>query len=600
MSEKREATAGRIGQETGNRQSNIDPANSDAPQAGGRLNDQRPEPASQMTLAPEADQRIEASGPPGSSEHTSQGDPTARRAGDPADFPKPPAASDQDVFKWDESDPLAETYARFGKLLASKEDFYRRSAHGGGLLLAPAHSNAPPVALDDTTRFQAALLDYVRVTVSKDGKPKGGLIPTSHLRAMSRSELFLRELPAVDEVVDRVIYLPPDFRPTVPGYNNRGFGQRVLHVGPPVRVARSPEALDRFLDIMAFESPADRTHAYAAGLTVLLRNFWPGGKPIVVVTANKSHSGKETLISCFAGLTPMISVSYQPTNWAFERSFVGALRQDPRVGVINIDNARLEGARFIRSAFLERFLTDPQPFLFSTGSGRPVRLWNNVVVTMSTNEGSLSPDLMNRNLPIRLAPRGDVTRRASPIGNPKHEYLPRHREQIEAEFHGMIANWHDAGRPLATDVIHPYGPWAQTIGGILRANGIEHFLENLDTRHNVDDLVRRSLGLLGAASPDDWRTASEWSGSVVDLGLMKALIPEADRDGQIARARGTGVTLSAHIDETFEVTNDDNVYKFKLEKKRSRFPGDKEEPRTKYRFKVLASNDVPLDTGRED
>lgn len=344
---------------------------------------------------------------------------------------------------------------------------------------------------------------------------------------------------------------------------------------------------------------AARANAVGAGLTVLLRNFWPGGKPIVVVSATKSHSGKETLIACIAGLTPMNSISYQLTNWAFERSFTGAVRENPKVGVINVDNARLEGVRFIRSAFLERFLTDPQPFLFSTGTGPPVRLWNNLVVTMSTNEGSLSPDLMNRDLPISLAPRGDVMRRRSPIGNPKHEYLPRHREQIEAEFHGMIANRHDAGCPLATDIFHPFGPWAQTIGGILKVNGIDHFLENLDVRRNVDDLVRRSLGLLGAAKPDVWWTASEWAKEVKNLGLVKALIPEADRDGNEARARGTGVMLSAHLGETFEVATENHVYKLNLQKKRKRF-SDKTEPQTKYCFVVLSRRDVPTDAGHDD
>jgi len=373
-----------------------------------REDDQSSDRAIQTLPPQETDPGVETPGQIDSSGRPTPRDPTTERTGDPKDFPIPPAANDLEVFEWKDSEPQAEAYPKFGRLLASKKDFYRRSSHGGGLLLAPVHSNAPPVSLDDPARFQAAVLDYVRVNFVKDGKSKGGFIPTSHLRAMSRSELFLRELPAVDEIVDRAIYLPPDFRPTEPGYNNRGLGHRILHIGPPRRIARAPVALKRFFDVMEFESPADLANAYAACITVALRNFWPGGKPIVVVSADKSHAGKETLISCIAGLTSMIAVSYQKTNWAFERSVVVAL-QDPKVGVINIDNARLEGGGQIRSAFLERFLTDAQPFLFSTGTGPALRLWNNVVVTMSTNEGSLSPDLMNRTLPIKL-----VLNQASP------------------------------------------------------------------------------------------------------------------------------------------------------------------------------------------
>ena len=141
----------------------------------------------------------------------------------------------------------------------------------------------------------------------------------------------------------------------------------------------------------------------------------------------------------------MISVGYQETDWALERQFVGALRQNPRIGLVNIDNARPGRDRHIRSAFLERYLTDPEPFLFSTGTGRPVRRWNDVVVAMSTNFGMISEDLMNRALPIRLAQVGDVSHRSSPIGNPKLEYLPAHREPIAAELRGMVERWRREG-----------------------------------------------------------------------------------------------------------------------------------------------------------
>jgi hypothetical protein len=92
------------------------------------------------------------------------------------------------------------------------------------------------------------------------------------------------------------------------------------------------------------------------------------------------------------------------------------------------------------------------------------------VLGINTNEGTGSPDFVNRSLWVHLAPQGDIHQRRSPIGNPKHEYLSRHREQMEAELHGKIARWRAAGCPLA-DVYHPMGLWARTIGGILQVAG---------------------------------------------------------------------------------------------------------------------------------
>src|SRR4051812_29384130 len=75
---------------------------------------------------------------------------------------------------------------------------------------------------------------------------------------------------------------------------------------------------------------------------------------------------------------------------------------------------------------------------------------------MTTNDGMLSQDLMDRALPIRLAPAGDVTRRQSPIGNPGLAYRPANRDRIEAELRGMIERWRAAGCPLDGSIRHPF------------------------------------------------------------------------------------------------------------------------------------------------
>lgn len=355
---------------------------------------------------------------------------------------------------------------------------------------------------------------------------------------------------------------------------------------------------------MAFETDADRVNAIAAALIVILRNLWPGGKPIIVVTSTKSHGGKETVICFVSIMTPMVSVSYQETDWALERQIVAALRQNPKTGLFNVENARMGKERHIRSAFLERYLTDPEPFLFSTGTGRPVRRRNDVVAAMSTNFGQMSEDLMNRALPVRLTPTGDLTRRRSPIGNPKLEYLPAHRERIAAELRGMIELWKEAGCPLDDSIQHPFTACVRTIGGILRVNGLTGFLGNLGTRRTADDPVRLALGLLGAslvggcrpenALPGNDQTAQFWAGQAARLGLVKALIPEADRESESGRARGMGVVLTAHRDETFEVETENDRLTLKLGKSRRRYEQG-HQPSTRYGFEVVAKAPIPAD-----
>ena len=84
-------------------------------------------------------------------------------------------------------------------------------------------------------------------------------------------------------------------------------------------------------------------------------------------------------------------------------------------------------------------------FAFDLG-GSLIR--NDIVVAISTNYGHVSEDIMNRSLPIHLDPVGDISARKSAIGNPRLEFLPKNKEKIDAEFHGMIARWVKKAKPL--------------------------------------------------------------------------------------------------------------------------------------------------------
>jgi hypothetical protein len=256
--------------------------------------------------------------------------------------------------------------------------------------------------------------------------------------------------------------------------------------------------------------------------------------------------------------------------------------------LVSVENARLHAReQFISSAFIERFTTDPEPMLFSTGTGPAIRRRNDVVVAISTNFGTVSEDILNRSLPIHLAPYGSVVDRESPIGNPKLDYLPRHRQKIASEFRGMIRRWIVEGQPLAPDVRHPFSHWASVVGGILVVNGFHGFLDNYRDRKVADDPVRSALSILGTELQDAWQRPEEIALRVADLGLVKKLIPDGDRDGIKAMTRGLGKVLSIHVDERFTAESDAGSVTVYLRKKKGRF-GEKH-AHTRYCFEVVQS-----------
>src|SRR5271157_2977626 len=494
------------------------------------------------------------------------------------------------VLIWDEDEQAADNYKALGDRLAKSNDLFRRPGYASGLLLLL--NDGKHAEISKGAQLAPVIVDRVRVEVWKGGKKKGSKIAAAHLNTMLGTETSLGQFCKVDLVTTTPAYLP-DFSLTLPGLNE-GDDQRILYVGPEPVIADSFDAINAFLDVMAFETEADRTNAVAGALTVLLRNHLPGGKPVLLVTANKSQAGKDTLISFAAGTAGSISISYQATNWAVERNFVGALKSSPDVGVVVIENARLDRRdRFIASAFLERFATDPEPLLFSTGTGPPVRRRNDIVMAISTNFGSVSEDIMNRGLPVHLNLIGNVADRVSPIGNPRLEYLPANRERIAAELRGMIERWKAAGQPLDEDVRHPFSVWAKLVGGILRVNGFRDLLGNYGVRKTVDDTLRQGLGLLGAQATDKWLQAAAWAKHVSDLGLVKAVIPPADQDSEAGRARGLGVVLKAHSGETFQTETETKKLTLRLEWRRGRFQGS--DAQVRYRFVLLEEEDLPLD-----
>lgn len=492
--------------------------------------------------------------------------------------------ADEPAFIWDDGEVARVNYQALGQRLEKSGDLFRNPSHGGGLV--QLLSNGRTASITKGADLAPVIVDRVNVLVVKNGDVKGSRINSADLNAMLKCEAFLSQFTTVDRLTAVPLYLP-DFTLTNPGFNDGGPRNHILYTGDDPLISDSQDTINSFLDVMLFKTNADRTNSVAAALTVLLHNHWPGGKPIVLATATKSHAGKDTIILFATGTNKSVSISYQATNWAFERSFVGAVKTNPDVSVIVVENARLEGRdRVIASAFLERFATDPEPLLNSSGTGSPVRIQNDFVLAISTNFGSVSEDILNRALPIHLNPVGNIADRKPAIGNPKLEYLPANREQIAAELRGMVERWKDADQPLDEDVRHPFGPWVKTIGGILMVSGFTDFLANYGSRKTADDPVRRGLGILALSKPDVWLGASEWAKLAVDHGVDKAVVPTADQGNDVSRTRGIGVVFTNHRDEQLLVEAEDGAtVSFQLMKARRRW--NEGEPQVRYQFRSV-------------
>ena len=238
-------------------------------------------------------------------------------------------------------------------------------------------------------------------------------------------------------------------------------------------------------------------------------------------------------------------------------------------------------------------MTTPEITLASPGAGEPLMIPNIFVVIINTNDGLLSPDMLNRAITILLAPKGNVHDRQSPIGNPKLEFLPAHSERIQAELRGMVERWKDAGRPLDNDVRYFMSDWARIIGGILKVNGFTDFLANFATSKIVNDPIRDALSILAASKPGRPLRPTEWAELAVELGLAKTLISANERDTLKGRERAIGVILSRLIGETFEGKTETHQIRVTLEGGNRRWVEGKN-PHVRYVFTMLNGVGEPL------
>jgi hypothetical protein len=469
---------------------------------------------------------------------------------------------------------LDHNFSQVGKRLDSLvPDLFQQP--GVGLLLV---EDQEPRPITTAKELSPLIIDNICITITKDGKYHGQRIPSEVLGDMLRSRHFLGNFPKVQEVVTTPIVLSND-TPSQPGFNAL---DAILYLGPAVATAPNTDTIRKFLDCMEWASNADRTNAVAALLTVPFRYRFPGGKPLILVTASKSHSGKGTLVEFIRGKAAKLEPLYEDKDWPMQKNLHQQLIDTPQAHIINLDNVRTDSSgrsKLIRSGFLESFITTADLVLSSaTGRLGVIRTANHYIVLLNTNEGAVGADLLNRSLPIRLQATGDLLERIARAKNIlgsdiKHEWLPAHREQIEAEKWGMIERWLKEGKPLDKAVQHPSGPWAQTIGGILQVNGFKDFLLNYNGTRAAADPVRESIGILAFHAGKEPRRSLDLAKLAIQQGLAKTLLPGVDAGNEAACQRGMGVTLSPYDGETFTARTATERIIYRLTKTQGRYGG---------------------------
>jgi len=277
-----------------------------------------------------------------------------------------------------------------------------------------------------------------------------------------------------------------------------------VEVIPPVNQSgagpardRLPPRLRELLSDFCLTSDADVANVIGVLLTaILMPHFMNTGKPIILLDANQPGTGKTLLAICIGlildGRSPRVT-SYSSDDEELGKRVCAVLRDNHQSQVI-IDNAKAPGGTAISSAFLEANSTALVISLRILGQSSTFERPNDLLWFLTMNGTLASPDIVSRCLPIQFLYHGDPGRRTFGGCHPV-EFARRHRVEILGELVGMVMRWTQSGR-LRGRRGHRLTHWAEIVGGILEANHLPEFMNNVDDAAVEFNASLDSLGAL--------------------------------------------------------------------------------------------------------
>ena len=374
----------------------------------------------------------------------------------------------------DIAEPSGRVY-RFG----SDVVFETRAGGGPGLLTIQAGT-------DLVRGAPTALANLLLCQVPGKGEPVQFTIPPTPLAAFLAADAAASRLPRINLYARRPVF-GPDYVLLGPGFHpETGVLVHGPAVEPVLDTPPGPTPLDRLpatkklLGEFCFAEPADLANTLAALVTGLLSSHYAdGSKPVLVVDGNQPGVGKSLLVRLIGVLLDGADpdpIVYTPDQDELAKRVCATLRSNGQ-SVLPFDNAKSTGGGAVSSSVIEGNSTAPVISLRVLGSSQNYRRPNDVIWAITMNQSRLSPDLVTRSLPVRLAYAGDAGARSfagpgDPVG-----FAREHRLDILGELAGLVVRWNQAGRP-AGGRTHRFHAWAKTVGGILEYSGFTDFLAN--------------------------------------------------------------------------------------------------------------------------
>jgi hypothetical protein len=238
------------------------------------------------------------------------------------------------------------------------------------------------------------------------------------------------------------------------------------------------EELMKCFEDFPIENLSSKAHLLALLCTPLLRELIDGPTPLFCINKPAPGLGGTLLAQVVATIitgnpAPIIPPPDRRDGAEVRRLLTSYLRDQPALIVLdNWDDLQSPGlaALLTSTHFADRQIGFSNIF---TGENRSL-------VLAVCNNVTLSPEIARRTVPIHLGLVGpDPLTRDFRIPD-LLGWTRRHRQRLLAALIGMTEAWRAAGRPKSRRRLPSFERWSAIIGGVLEANGVAGFLDNVD------------------------------------------------------------------------------------------------------------------------
>ena len=357
--------------------------------------------------------------------------------------------------------------------------------------------------------------------------------------AEARKHANIREL----EFLAPYPFYTPGWRRAVPGWFDGYYYDEppeLSDIQPVTDIEEINNALEDLVADFPFATEADRQNYFGLMLTPIIMPAVNGNRPMHLIMSSRERTGKSKLAGDVLGgvilgrQTPALQITAgRGSDEERDKRLLALLLTGS--SLVHFDNLPHK----VDSVALASALTSETYQGRILGASKIPALKNNLTIVASGNNTECSGEIAKRTIPIILQPRESNPEDRRGFMHPNlHKHVQSVRKHVLACLLGMVENWLQSGSEPHERRLGGFESWSESVGGILRANGMNKWRSNEKVWQSQSDYEGLELEAFVQAWWDRYGSIESTSTQLLEIAQDNGLF-EWLQAKETPRARST-------------------------------------------------------------